>query len=63
MKRLLSVAGPALLAVLLSPVNVHAQAYPSKAVRVIVVFPPGGSNDVTARIVFQKMRNSRAQCS
>jgi tripartite-type tricarboxylate transporter receptor subunit TctC len=32
-----------------------AQAYPVKPVRVIVVFPPGGSNDVTARIVFVKL--------
>jgi len=32
----------------------HAE-YPEKPVRVIVVFPPGGSNDVVARIVFQKM--------
>jgi tripartite-type tricarboxylate transporter receptor subunit TctC len=32
-----------------------AQPYPSKPVRVLIVFPPGGSNDVTARIVFSKM--------
>ncbi len=32
-----------------------AQNYPDKPVKVIVVFPPGGSNDVTARIVFRKM--------
>lgn len=32
-----------------------AQAYPTKPVRVIIVFPPGGSNDVTGRIVFSKM--------
>src|SRR5688500_9050336 len=31
------------------------QAYPTKPVRVLIVFPPGGSNDVTARIVFSKM--------
>ena len=42
------------LAAMLPPAA-YAQAYPAKAVRVIVVFPPGGSNDVVARIVFQKM--------
>src|SRR5687767_6865953 len=35
--------------------SLQAQTYPSKPVRVIIVFPPGGSNDVTARIVFSKM--------
>jgi tripartite-type tricarboxylate transporter receptor subunit TctC len=34
---------------------VLAQAYPTKPIRVIIVFPPGGSNDVTGRIVFSKM--------
>ncbi|MPZ46587.1 MAG: helix-turn-helix domain-containing protein [Betaproteobacteria bacterium] len=32
-----------------------AQSYPAKPVRVLIVFPPGGSNDVTARIAFSKM--------
>jgi len=50
-----------LLAVLFLPSMVMAQAYPSKPVRVIIVFPPGGSNDVTGRIVFQKMAEIEGQ--
>lgn len=38
-----------------------AQTYPSKPVRVVIVFPPGGSNDVVGRIVFQKMSEQMGQ--
>ena len=61
MKPFLSIAVPAVLAVLLFPLLASAQAYPAKPVRVIVVFPPGGSNDVTARIVFQRMTEQTGQ--
>jgi len=45
-----------LVAALLFPIATIVQAaYPDHPVRVLVVFPPGGSNDVTARIVFNKM--------
>jgi tripartite-type tricarboxylate transporter receptor subunit TctC len=33
----------------------HAQAYPAKAVRLIVPFPPSGGNDVFARLLAQKL--------
>jgi tripartite-type tricarboxylate transporter receptor subunit TctC len=29
----------------------HAQSYPTKAVRLIIPFPPGGSNDVVGRMI------------
>ncbi len=37
------------------------QTYPAKPVRVVIVFPPGGSNDVVGRIVFQKMSEQLGQ--
>ncbi len=32
-----------------------AQEYPSKAIKLVVPFPPGGPNDIIARVVGQKM--------
>ena len=32
-----------------------AQQYPTKPVRVIIVFPPGGGTDIVGRILFQKV--------
>jgi tripartite-type tricarboxylate transporter receptor subunit TctC len=38
-----------------APALVQAQAYPAKTVRVVIPWPPGGSNDVVGRMVMQKI--------
>jgi tripartite-type tricarboxylate transporter receptor subunit TctC len=42
-------------------VTAQAQAYPSKPIRWIVPFPPGGSTDLLARVVGQKLTESWGQ--
>ena len=56
MKRLLAFVALALLAGTAS-----AQSYPSKPVRVVIPWPPGGSNDVVGRIVTQKVGENLGQ--
>ncbi len=45
-------------ALLLAPVafgSVHAEEYPSRTIKIIVPFPPGGNPDLAARLVAQHM--------
>jgi len=42
-------------AAIVSPVAVHAQAYPVKPVRMIVPFVPGGNTDIIGRVFAPKM--------
>src|SRR6266446_7627975 len=38
-----------------------AQAYPSKPIRMVVGFPPGGGNDIIARMIGAKMQETWGQ--
>jgi tripartite-type tricarboxylate transporter receptor subunit TctC len=40
---------------LLLPASVAAQDFPNKPIRLIVPFPPGGPNDIIARVIGQRM--------
>ena len=43
------------------PQYAPAQAFPSKPIRIIVPFPAGGTTDIAARIVAQRMQESMGQ--
>jgi tripartite-type tricarboxylate transporter receptor subunit TctC len=49
------------LALLLLPALATAQDFPSKPIKLIVPFPPGGPNDIIARAVGQRMQELSGQ--
>ena len=53
-------AAIAIVAGLIAPAA-FAQAYPAKAIKIIVPFPAGGTTDIAARLVAQKMGESMGQ--
>ena len=55
------VRAAAAIAVLCMPFGTLAQNYPVKPVRVVIPWPPGGSNDVAGRIVMQKLSEQMGQ--
>ena len=48
-------------ALMLASAFVHAQDYPSKPVRVLIPWPPGGSNDIVGRLLAQKLSENMGQ--
>lgn len=61
MKSVLCMAGMVLAAASAMPLTVQAQNYPAKVVRVVIPWPPGGSNDVVGRVVMQKVSEALGQ--
>ena len=45
----------------LSPAAAQAPAYPTKPIKIIVPYAPGGSTDIVARIIGEQMRQSLGQ--
>ena len=43
------------------PAAALAQTYPAKSIRMIVPFPPGGTTDIIARLVAQRMSETMGQ--
>lgn len=58
--RLLGLAGAGLLALTLTS-HAQTQAYPSKPIKLVVPFPAGGTTDIVARIVAQRMSETLGQ--
>lgn len=56
MTRFLFIAALAALTVLNAPAAVIAQEYPSKPIRIIVPYPPGGGTDRTGRLLAERFQ-------
>ena len=60
-RQTLSLLAAGLIGALLAPVPAIAQAYPSKPVKVIIPFPPGGTLDAIGRQLAQKLSEQLGQ--
>ena len=59
MWKLMKILG--VLALCAMPLSAPAQDYPSRPIRLVVPFPPGGPNDIIGRVVGQKMQELLGQ--
>src|SRR4030095_2127026 len=51
----------ALIGAVLTPSLVHAAQYPSRPIKIIVPFGPGGSGDITARLIGKQIEEKTGQ--
>ena len=62
MESIIYVAGAALVGMVAGAgSSALAQAYPSRTIRIISIFPPGGGNDILCRAVAQKLTDNLKQ--
>ena len=54
----IALAGAALAVLCAAASSAYAQVFPTKTIRYIIAFPPGGSNDILARIIAARMTES-----
>ncbi|QOT78936.1 tripartite tricarboxylate transporter substrate binding protein [Cupriavidus basilensis] len=54
-------AAVAATAALTTPALTLAQAFPAKPVKIVVPYPPGGTNDIVVRLLAQKLGDSMGQ--
>src|SRR5262245_4274360 len=59
--RMKALTGTIALAILFAPAPAAGQAYPSKAIRVIVPFAPGGTSDIIGRTLGQRLSEAWKQ--
>jgi len=57
----IALAGAALAVLCAAASSAYAQVFPTKTIRYIIAFPPGGSNDILARIIAARMTESMGQ--
>lgn len=60
-RRYLLGSAAAMTASLLLPGHAKAQGFPQKTIRIVVPFPAGGTTDVVARILAQRMSENLGQ--
>ena len=59
MRKLAKILG--LIVLCAAPLPAHGEDYPSRPIRLVVPFPPGGPNDIIGRVLGQKMQELLGQ--